>query len=195
MKKLDKDVRRCMKRSRLCWVATEITRRDHSTATRVRCLYIFSNDSYLLFVVPHFSSSCALVSLVFRTQALRPSLHIAARRPFVSVWLVLSAGEEPLDLVDFFSVCNGLAPLHLSHLQSRVHHIPCKVLWPSRRFSLLWGLHTLRGSLIGRQLKRNVCPPCSTSSPGIELSWFTGRDKILQPICECVTDWTKKAPP
>ena len=37
---------------RWCWVAIEITRRDHSTATRVRCLYILSRDPYLSFVVP-----------------------------------------------------------------------------------------------------------------------------------------------
>ena len=35
-----------------CWVAIEITRRDHSTAIRVRCPYILSRDPYLSFVVP-----------------------------------------------------------------------------------------------------------------------------------------------
>ena len=35
-----------------CWVAIEITRRDHSTAIRVRCPYILCRDPYLSFVVP-----------------------------------------------------------------------------------------------------------------------------------------------
>ena len=51
-------------------------------------------------------SPCGSRHYEFRRSSFRPSLHIAARRHLASVWLVLSAGEEPLDFVDF-SVCNG----------------------------------------------------------------------------------------
>jgi len=62
-----------------CWVAIEITRRDHSTATRVRCLYILSRDPYLSFVVPEIAcdGTRTITSATYENVNTNEKVHLA----------------------------------------------------------------------------------------------------------------------